>query len=226
MKLLSKFILLTLSAVIMTSCYSDKLKPIRALARSQNLDKKEEASQLYKEAISTLVNAYSASAGLNKTIGKQLVVKGAYEKALFHLEQSRDIVNNDFETYHYIAICHVNLYKINHNKEHLFKAKENYTYALNISPNRTGVLYDYAQLLVFGTEEYQEAVNILTHYIYDLKTPDKDGYFLLGRAYFLLKEYNKAYEVYSSIYQFEKTLTADEKASLDNFISETASRKQ
>ena len=226
MKKLSKFILLAISAIAMTSCYADRLKPIRALARSQNLDKKEEASQLYKEAISTLVNAYSASAGLNKTIGKQLTVKGAYEKALFHLEQSRDIVNNDFETYHYIAICHVNLYKINHNKEHLSKAKENYTYALNISPDRTGVLYDYAQLLVFGTEEYQEAVHVLNHYIYDLKTPDKEGYFLLGRSYFLWKEYDKAYEVYSSIYQFEKTLTADEKASLENFISETINRKQ
>ena len=216
----------TLLSSVAISCSPDRLKPIRKLARSQNLEKKEEAALLYKEAVSTLVNAYSSSAGLNKTIGKQLLIKGAYEKALEHLEQSRDIINNDFETYHCIAICHVNLYKINRNKEHLIKAKENYKYALNISPDRPGVLYDYAQLLVFGTEEYQEAVNILTHYIYKLKTQDKNGYFLLGRSLFLLGEYDKAYEVYSSIYNFEKELTAEEKTSLDGFIAETLNKKR
>lgn len=226
MKILSKLILFTLLSSVAISCSPDRLKPIRKLARSQNLEKKEEAALLYKEAVSTLVNAYSSSAGLNKTIGKQLLIKGAYEKALEHLEQSRDIINNDFETYHCIAICHVNLYKINRNKEHLIKAKENYKYALNISPDRPGVLYDYAQLLVFGTEEYQEAVNILTHYIYKLKTQDKNGYFLLGRSLFLLGEYDKAYEVYSSIYNFEKELTAEEKTSLDGFIAETLNKKR
>lgn len=226
MKILSKLILFTLLSSVVISCSPDRLKPIRKLARSQNLEKKEEAALLYKEAVSILVNAYSSSAGLNKTIGKQLLIKGAYEKALEHLEQSRDIINNDFETYHCIAICHVNLYKINRNKEHLIKAKENYKYALNISPDRPGVLYDYAQLLVFGTEEYQEAVNILTHYIYKLKTQDKNGYFLLGRSLFLLGEYDKAYEVYSSIYNFEKELTAEEKTSLDGFIAETLNKKR
>lgn len=226
MKILSKLILFTLLSSVVISCSPDRLKPIRKLARSQKLEKKEEAALLYKEAVSTLVNAYSSSAGLNKTIGKQLLIKGAYEKALEHLEQSRDIINNDFETYHCIAICHVNLYKINRNKEHLIKAKENYKYALNISPDRPGVLYDYAQLLVFGTEEYQEAVNILTHYIYKLKTQDKNGYFLLGRSLFLLGEYDKAYEVYSSIYNFEKELTAEEKTSLDGFIAETLNKKR
>ena len=226
MKILSKLILFTLLSSVVISCSPDRLKPIRKLARSQNLEKKEEAALLYKEAVSTLVNAYSSSAGLNKTIGKQLLIKGAYEKALEHLEQSRDIINNDFETYHCIAICNVNLYKINRNKEHLIKAKENYKYALNISPDRPGVLYDYAQLLVFGTEEYQEAVNILTHYIYKLKTQDKNGYFLLGRSLFLLGEYDKAYEVYSSIYNFEKELTAEEKTSLDGFIAETLNKKR
>lgn len=226
MKILSKLILFTLLSSVVISCSPDRLKPIRKLARSQNLEKKEEAALLYKEAVSTLVNAYSSSAGLNKTIGKQLLIKGAYEKALEHLKQSRDIINNDFETYHCIAICHVNLYKINRNKEHLIKAKENYKYALNISPDRPGVLYDYAQLLVFGTEEYQEAVNILTHYIYKLKTQDKNGYFLLGRSLFLLGEYDKAYEVYSSIYNFEKELTAEEKTSLDGFIAETLNKKR
>lgn len=226
MKILSKLILFTLLSSVVISCSPDRLKPIRKLARSQNLEKKEEAALLYKEAVSTLVNAYSSSAGLNKTIGKQLLIKGAYKKALEHLEQSRDIINNDFETYHCIAICHVNLYKINRNKEHLIKAKENYKYALNISPDRPGVLYDYAQLLVFGTEEYQEAVNILTHYIYKLKTQDKNGYFLLGRSLFLLGEYDKAYEVYSSIYNFEKELTAEEKTSLDGFIAETLNKKR
>lgn len=226
MKILSKLILFTLLSSVVISCSPDRLKPIRKLARSQNLEKKEEAALLYKEAVSTLVNAYSSSAGLNKTIGKQLLIKGAYEKALEHLEQSRDIINNDFETYHCIAICHVNLYKINRNKEHLIKAEENYKYALNISPDRPGVLYDYAQLLVFGTEEYQEAVNILTHYIYKLKTQDKNGYFLLGRSLFLLGEYDKAYEVYSSIYNFEKELTAEEKTSLDGFIAETLNKKR
>ena len=226
MKILSKLILFTLLSSVVISCSPDRLKPIRKLARSQKLEKKEEAALLYKEAVSTLVNAYSSSAGLNKTIGKQLLIKGAYEKALEHLEQSRDIINNDFETYHCIAICHVNLYKINRNKEHLIKAKENYKYALNISPDRPGVLYDYAQLLVFGTEEYQEAVNILTHYIYKLKTQDKNGYFLLGRSLFLLGEYDKAYEVYSSIYNFEKELIAEEKTSLDGFIAETLNKKR
>ena len=226
MKKIFNFIFITSLTMIMFSCSADRLKPIRSLARSQNLEKKENAANLYKEAISTLVNAYSSSAGLNKDIGKQLLFKGAFDKALFHLEQSCEIINNDFETYHCIAICHVNLYKINRNKEHLLKAKENYKFALNISPDRPGVLHDYAQLLVFGTEEYQEAVKILNHYIYDLKTPDKNGYFLLGRSLFLLGEYGKDYEVYSSIYQFEKDLTAEEKTSLEGFIAETLNKKR
>ena len=108
----------------------------------------------------------------------------------------------------------------------MLKAKENYQFALNISPDRPSVLYDYAQLLVFGTKEYQEAVKILTHYLYQLKTSDKNGYFLLGRSLFMLGEYEKAYEVYSSIYDFEKELTAEEKTSLEGFINETLKRKR
>lgn len=222
---MKKTIFFLFISILITSCYSDRLQPIRALARSSDLDKKEEASQLYKEAIRTLVNAYSSSAGLNKTIGKQLTTSGFFEKALEHLQTAREIKNTDEEIYHYIAICYVNLYKIDKSPEKLSLAKENYQYALNLSPNSRGILYDYAQLLVFGTQEYSLAIETLNHYLYDLNTEDKNGYFLLGRSLFAIGEYNKAYQVFTSIYQFEKNLTTEEKETLQEFITETASRR-
>ena len=51
MKKITKFVLFTLAVIFATSCSADRLKPIRALARSQNLDKKEEAMDCYAKLI-------------------------------------------------------------------------------------------------------------------------------------------------------------------------------
>lgn len=225
---MKKYLILLFTVIFLASCSGDRLLPIRRLARSENLDKKTEASLLYKDAIKTLIEAYSSSAGLNKDIGTRLMNMGAFEKAVEHFKIAASIKNNDKVIYHNLGICYVNLYKIQKNSELLSMAEDNYKIALNLAPDSKGTLYDYAQLLVFGTENYSKAIEVLNHYLYDLGTKDKDGYFLLGRSYYAIGENDKAFTVFNSIYEFEKTLTAAEKEKLGEFIALTstgASRK-
>lgn len=218
--------LLMLCIVIsLLSCNRDRLAPIRALSRSAQLSEKQQAADDYKEAIRLLVNAYQSSGSLNKAVGIQLAKSSSFEKGLEHLTIAKEILSRDEQVYQYIAICHVNLYKVNKDINHLTLAKENYQYALNINPNAGSVLYDYSQLLIFGLEDYTTAVQVLSHYLYTVGIKDKDGYFLLGRAYYMLGEYNKAYQAFTTIYDYEDELSDEEKSQLEEFISQTGMRK-
>ncbi len=222
---MKKIILTILCFILFTGCFGDRLQPIRALGRSENIDKKTEASILYQEAIKTMMEAYNSSFGINKDIGTRLMNTGGFEKAIEHFKIAASIKNNDRIIYHNIGICYINLYKINKNDEYLTLARNNYEIALNLAPDTKGLLYDYAQLLIFGYEDYTKAIEVLNHYVYKLGALDKDGYFLLGRSYYAVGEFDKAYSVFSDIYQFEKKLSDDEKVKLTEFLAASSKKE-
>lgn len=219
---MKKILLTVISMLLFTSCMGDRLQPIRSLARSNNLDKKSEASLLYQDAIKTMMEAYNSLYGLNKDLGTRLMNKGSFEKAIEHFKIAASVKNNDRILYHNIGICYVNLYKINKNPAFLNEARNYYEISLNISPDTAGLLYDYAQLLIFGFEDYEKAIEVLNHYLYNLNVKDKDGYFLLGRSYYAVGDSKKALNVFTEIYQFEKQLSGEEKEKLAEFIHITS----
>lgn len=218
----SKFFLFVATVFLLTSCFGDRLQPIRALGRSEKIEDKTEASLLYQDAIKTLIEAYSSSVGLNKDLAQRLMNLGYFEKAIEHLKIVQSIKPDDSSVYHDLAICLVSLYKIDNKFERLQEAEENYQIALNLAPHSKSLLYDYAQLLVFGTEDYAKAVEVLTTFVYTLGVPDKNGYFLLARVYYMLGDYAASHKVYGEIYQFTKELSEDERSKLEEFMQQTS----
>ena len=108
-------------------------------------------------------------------------------------------------------------------------AEKHYEIALRIMPEHLDILYSYAHLLVYGKSEYKKAEEILKKYIQlgpiKLK-PDPKAYFLLGRVYYLMKDFENAYKTYNKILDFKKNLTKEEKEKLDEFIMESARNLQ
>ncbi len=230
-----KNIIFAVLIITLLSCSSDPLFEIKKMAKNRTLkdtnseadvNRKISASMEYKKAIDTMVDAYSSYYGVNKDIGKRLLNLGSFKKAAEHFEMAIAVRNNDPSLYHDLAVSYVNLYKIESKQEYLTLAKENYKIALNINDKNKTYLYDYAQLLVFGTGEYPEAIKILNDYVYKknasnetvLNSHDINGHFLLGRAYYMNGEYDKAYRTYTEIYQFEKNLSEDQKGKLTEFL--------
>ena len=220
---MKKFILLVLF-LLAISCKKDPLAEIRALASSKDIKEKEQASAYYAEAIDTLVKAYSSLGVLNKDLGRKLMLKEQFTPALKHLNIAKDVRNDDAWIYYWIGVSHANIYKIEKNYESLLEAKKNYKIAINLKPEGKEFLYALAQLLVFGTEEYKSAVELLKKYVYDLKTNDPGGYFLLGRSYYILGQYEEAYRIYNELLQLKNKLTKEELSKLHEFI-ETTRRK-
>lgn len=206
--------------LIVFSCYSpDPLFHIRRLARSDDLTKKEEASIYYKQAIDTLVEAYSALGGINKEIGRRLMIIREYVPAIKHLEIAREVRNNDSTIYYWLAVCYVNLYKIEKDPKYFELIEKNYQISLNIIPENKEVLYSYANFLIFGKEDYFTAIDILKKLIFNLKNNFmSDAYFLLGRAYYMIEDYENALKIYETLYTFEKKLTKEEKEKIEEFI--------
>ncbi len=214
------FSLFLFISFILFSCYSpDPLFQIRRLAHSEDLAKKQEASLYYRQAIDTLVNAYSSLGGINKEIGQRLMMSREYLPAIKHLEIARDIRNNDSTIYYWLAVCYVNLYKIEKDPKYFELIEKNYTISLNLTPNNKEVLYSYAQFLVFGKEDYLTAIDVLKKLIIELKNnPMPDAYFLLGRAYYMIEDYENSLKTYETIYTFQKILTKEQKEKLEEFI--------
>ncbi|HOJ63421.1 MAG TPA: hypothetical protein PLE45_03265 [Spirochaetota bacterium] len=215
-----KKIYLIFITILTLSCYSpDPLFHIRRLARSEDLTKKEEASLLYRQAIDTLVNAYSSLGGLNKDVGRRLMMSGEYLSAIKHFEIARDIRNNDSTIYYWLAVCYVNLYKIEKDPKYFELIEKNYEISLNLTPENKEVLYAYAQFLVYGKEDYFKAIEILKKLVVLLKNNSMpDAYFLLGRAYYMVEDYENALKIYETLKTFEKVLTKEQKEKLDEFI--------
>lgn len=218
------FILLTISLFLLTGCfYNDPLFLIRRLSRNEDLAKKQEASAYYKQAIDTLVDAYSAYSGLNREIGLKLLMNQEYKAAIKHLEITTSIKNNDSSAYYWLGIAYMNLYKIENNKEQLEMAEKNYKIALNITPTNKEYLYGYAQLLFYGYSDYDQVIEILKNLIFVLKAETKENYLLLGRAYYMIEDYKNAYQTYNDVYKFKKQMTKEEKSKLEEFIQTTRS---
>ncbi len=223
-------ILISLIILICTGCINrDPLAEIRKLANSQEIQEKQEAAEQYKIAIDTLVEAYRSLGGLNKAIGEKLMINKSYKEAIKHFEIAKDIRNDDPNIYFWLGVCYVNLYKVEGNKEYLVEAEKSYKIALIIKPEQMDILYGYAHLLVYGKNDYNEALNVLKKYM-ELKPflskPDLNAYFLLGRIYYLLEDYKSSYETYNKIYEYKNNLTKDQKNKLDEFIIETGRKMQ
>ncbi|MCK4797804.1 MAG: hypothetical protein KAT05_10495, partial [Spirochaetes bacterium] len=98
------------SIFMTTSCIQkDPLSAIRRLARSSDIQKKQEAAKQYELAVDTLVKAYASLGSLNKAVGEKLMFQKNYRNAIKHLEIARDIRNEDANVYHWIGVCYVNL---------------------------------------------------------------------------------------------------------------------
>ena len=244
------FLILLLSILLLPSCLvkKDPLLEIRRIARSSDLKNKEEASELYKEAIDTMVEAYISLGSLNKAIGEKLMLQQYYEKAIEHLEMAREIRTEDANIYFWLGVCYVNLYKNGNDNSYLEKAENSYQTAIKLLPGYMDALYSYAQLLFYAKEDYEKTVEILNEYLYGLSpkskelkkamensgedtstfvnpkinNPDINAYFLLGRAYYMLQDYKSAYDTYQKIYSYKNKLTNEEKSKLDEFILETS----
>lgn len=234
---MKKYILLMCTMLLTTGCFYDPLSGVKRLARSKSLEKKQKASREYKKAINTLVQAYASYAGVNKDVGRQLMLENYHKPALDHLKAAVEIKSNDADLYYWIGVCYANLSGIEKNESYKLEAKYNYEIAINLTPNNKSYLYSYAQLLIFGTEEYTKAEKVLLDYMKIVrkqkqKMTDLDALLLLGRTYYMLgftsdssklkKEYyGKAYATFQDVYEKKKNLTKDQVQKLEEFIWQT-----
>jgi tetratricopeptide (TPR) repeat protein len=204
------------------------LNYIRNKAISKKTEDKITATEEYQKVIDTLTQAYASNGQLNRDLGRSFMQKNQYKVALKYLTTARDIRSEDAMIYYWLGVCNANLFKIEQDAEYLVEAEKNYLICLNLKPDGKEFLYAYAQLLVFGSGDYNKAVEILTVLIYQLKANDANAYFLLGRAYFMQSEFDKAYNVYNELYQIKKQLNLDKEqaAKLDEFLETTRQRLQ
>jgi tetratricopeptide (TPR) repeat protein len=210
-------ILILAASLFLTSCFSDDpLVGIRRLARSSDQLKQEEASELYQEVIDTLTAAYAGNAGINKALGERLMFNQQFKPAIKHLETAAAIDTSDGNLFFWLGVCYVNLYKSESNQSYLVQAEQNYKTAYALSPGQADLLYSYAHLLVFALKEYNKATDLLEEYV--TKTDDKDGWFLLGRTYFLKGNLKESYDAYNELYRMENRLSKAEKEALDEHI--------
>ena len=72
---------------------------------------------------------------------------------------------------------------------------------------------------MYGKEEYFKAIEFLKKLVVLLKNNSMpDAYFLLGRAYYMVEDYENALKIYETLKTFEKVLTKEQKEKLDEFI--------
>ncbi|HOF01149.1 MAG TPA: tetratricopeptide repeat protein [Spirochaetota bacterium] len=215
---MKKLLLISAAAVMLSGCYGDPLFLVRRMARSDDIEKKMEASRQYRQAIDILTDAYNSYGGLNRDIGQRLMMNRNYALAIKHLELAKEVRTNDGSIYYWLAVCYVNLLKIENKPEYMPIIDNYYQNALNITPDNKEFLYAYAQFLVYGSEDYDKAIETLKKYIVLLKSSFyADAYFLLGRAYYMLERYEEALRVYNELYAFEKKLTKEQIDKLDEF---------
>lgn len=215
---------------VLTGCNADPLEGIRRVARSSNIKDKEKAAGYYKKATDLLIEAYASEGGLNKEIGRRLIYNKnpQFRNAIKHLTIAKDIISTDAEIYFLLGLAHTNMYRIEDLPEDIFAAKRYYEAALRLTPDNKEYLYAYAQLLVFGVENYPKAVEVLEKYLSLFKLNTKgerkmaiQGYFLLGRSYYMLDMDDKAYQIYNDALEYKDDMTSKELTSLYKFIEQT-----
>ncbi|MBR6061953.1 MAG: hypothetical protein IKP67_07740, partial [Spirochaetales bacterium] len=154
-------LLLIIGIVSLTGCSRDPLLPIRRLARSDDLAKKMEASRDYQQVISILRDAYKSNAGLCKDIGRALMMDRQFENALEYFSEAVKTRSTDSTLYYWMAVCYVNRFKADRSPATMAIVYEYYEKSLNLMPNNKEVLYEFAQFLVFGAENYPRAIEVL-----------------------------------------------------------------
>ena len=215
-------LLLIIGIVSLTGCSRDPLLPIRRLARSDDLAKKMEASRDYQQVISILRDAYKSNAGLCKDIGRALMMDRQFENALEYFSEAVKTRSTDSTLYYWMAVCYVNRFKADRSPATIAIVYEYYEKSLNLMPNNKEVLYEFAQFLVFGAENYPRAIEVLQQDLTLLGSNfSADPYFLLGRAYYLSGEYDAALRIYHQILDNKTSLSKEQISRAEEFIDTT-----
>lgn len=218
---MKKIFISVLMIITLTGCYYDPLYYIRRLSKSRDFEDKKEASKQYEMVIETLTSAYKSYGGLNRDLGHELLLDNQYNSAIKHLDIALEMRPNDSQIYYDLALCYANLWRIGQENEYLILADEYYEKALRISPDNKGIMYAYSQLLVFGMKNYSKAESLLEKLVNEMDVKDVDSYFLLGRVYYILEKYNKAYDIYVRLLHMKSKLNSEQKDKLDEFLSQT-----
>ena len=217
-----KLILPIFIIFLFIGCYANPNKAIQKLAKSDKLEDKEKASNEYKTAINYMFDAYSSYAGLNRDIGYRLMIQQFYKPAIEHFKIATNLKNSDASSYFWMGVCYANLYKNTKEREFLEEAEKYYNIALNIMPNNRELIYAYSQLLIFSLNRYDEAIEFLKDYVYNLTNGmEPKGYFLLARAYYMVEDYESSFRTYNEMYKFKKKLTKSELEQLNEFVRVT-----
>ncbi len=214
--------LMIVFCVGLVGCKQDPLIPIRRLARSDDLAKKMEASRDYQQVINVLRDAYKSNAGLCKDIGRALMMDRQFENALEYFQESVKTRSTDSTLYYWMAVCYVNRFKVDRSPATMATVHEYYEKSLNLMPNNKEVLYEFAQFLVFGAENYPRAIEVLQQNLTLLGSNfSADTYFLLGRAYYLSGEYDAALRIYHQILDNKTSLSKEQISRAEEFIDTT-----
>jgi tetratricopeptide (TPR) repeat protein len=215
--------LLILVIFLFIGCYRNPTDSIQRLARSDKLEDKEKASNEYKKVINYMFDIYSSYAGLNRDIGYRMMIHQFYKPAIEHFKIAINLKSNDASSYFWIGLCYANLYKDTKEMEFLEEVEKYYTTALNITPNNKEYIYAYCQLLVFSLNRYDEAIEILKNYVYNLTNEmEPKGYLLRARTYYMVEDYESSFKAYNEIYnKFQKKLSKLELEQLNEFIRTT-----
>ncbi|MBP5706082.1 MAG: hypothetical protein J6W76_02270, partial [Spirochaetales bacterium] len=130
--------------------------------------------------------------------------------------------SNDSTLYYWMAVCYVNRFKADRSPATMALVYEYYEKSLNLMPNNKEVLYEFAQFLVFGAENYPRAIEVLQQNLTLLGNNfSADTYFLLGRAYYLSGEYDAALRIYHQILDNKTSLSKEQISRAEEFIDTT-----
>ncbi len=223
---------IVLFVILITGCgwYGDPLKGVRRIANSavrklgteDDIQKKLEASEYYKVAINTLVEAYKAHGGINKDIGRQLMSNQDFVQAIKHFEIALEDRITDSDIYYWLGICYGNVYKINRDSLDLVKAEANYHKAINLAPTNKDILYGYAHMLYYLKGDNTESIEVLRALVTLMSSvPYPEAYFLLGRIYYEESRYSDALNIYLELLKYNNMLNSVQKEKLEGFIVQT-----
>jgi tetratricopeptide (TPR) repeat protein len=199
----------------------DPLWQVKRLARSEERGDQLAAEKQFEQVVDLLMESYNHQGQLSKRLGIALIAESKFELAISHLEKARELETVDAEVHYNLAVCYVAMYKRDQDKGWIARADEAYRLAVLDNTEPTGPLYrqslyGYAHLLVYGKEQYEEALPLLKKYLITLGTRDPKGWFLLGRVYYLLGDYDEALNTYTDLKaSYYDVMSHEEKQQLD-----------
>ncbi len=221
------FITVAVACVMsMTACsasyYSQRLKRMQqsetGVSNPSTKEELEEAIKKYDKRASDLVATQAQEGRWYQSLGIRYLDEQMYGKAYEAFQQALQFYPNNASLYYYIAICagYIANKELDYNAEgkavadnkrlnYLKLAESAYRTSLKVDQKYYKSMYGLGVLYVFdlaasdSSVDYAElAVPLLEQYV-EVQKRDADGMFVLARAYFMEKEYDKAVAVYDQI---------------------------